>query len=149
MAGLLGNIHPLESLWSFHWMSQHPTEPTWNLCLSWTKTQLCANLIDSTTKDNTKQTHTHKTCIRYLTYCMPTLWKCIFIIQYLWSRCKWTHTTDTQATVYHGSNGTQWMWICQLFPFKTDLHQRATKMKFCITFGQYGLIVCSTEIKKN
>ena len=30
-----------------------------------------------------------------------------FGIQYLWSRCKWTQTTDTQATVYHGFNGTQ------------------------------------------
>ena len=34
-----------------------------DLCLSWMKTQLSASTIDSTTKDNMKQTHTHETCV--------------------------------------------------------------------------------------
>ena len=72
---LLGNTHPLKVDRNLQWMSYHPTNPTYNPVLSGTMTHLSAQCLNSTTRTLNTNTYTQKVCIRYLTYCMPTLWK--------------------------------------------------------------------------
>ena len=70
---LLGNTHPLKVDRNLQWMSHHPTNPTYNPVLSGTMTHLSARCLNSTTRTHNTNTYTQKVCIRYLTYCMPTL----------------------------------------------------------------------------
>ena len=71
----LGNTHPLKVDTNLQWMSHHPTNPTYNPVLSGTMTHSSAWCLNSTTRTHNTNTYTPKVCIRYLTYCMPTLWK--------------------------------------------------------------------------
>ena len=72
----LGNTHPLTADRNLQWISHHPTIPTYNPVLSGTMTHSSAWCLNSTTKTHNTNTYTQKVCIRYLMYCMPTLWKC-------------------------------------------------------------------------
>ena len=72
----LYNTHPLKVDRNLQWMSHHPTNPTYNPVLSGTMTHSSAQCLNSTTKTHNTNTFTQKVCIRYLMYCMPTLWKC-------------------------------------------------------------------------
>ena len=71
----LGNTHPLKVDKNLQWMSHHATNPTYNPVLSGTMTHSSARCLNSTTRTDKTNTCTQKVCIRYLTYCMPTLWK--------------------------------------------------------------------------
>ena len=73
---LLGNTHTLKVDRNLQWMSNHPTNPTYNPVLSGTMTHSSAQCLNSTTKTHNTNTYTQKVCIRYLMYCMPTFWKC-------------------------------------------------------------------------
>ena len=70
---LLGNTHPLKVDRNLQWMSPHPTNPTYNPVLLGTMTHSSAQCLNSTTRTHNTNTYTQKVCIRYLTYCMPTL----------------------------------------------------------------------------
>ena len=71
----LGNTHPLKVDKILQWMSHHPTNPTYSPVLSGTMTHSSGWCLNSTTRTHNTNTYTQKVCIRYLTYCMPTLWK--------------------------------------------------------------------------
>ena len=60
-----------------------------------------------TTLPTQTKTITDKRCVSGICHLAYKDCEMYFSIQYLWHTGKWTQTTDTQAIVYCGSNGTQ------------------------------------------